>query len=46
MKLSILIPVYNEKSTLSDDVSRVIPQDVDGVDSKGSYNFNTIILEV
>jgi len=34
MKLSILIPVYNEKGTLSDVVSHVIKQDVEGVDSK------------
>ena len=33
MKLSVLMPVYNERKTLAEIVSRVLNQRVDGIDS-------------
>jgi glycosyltransferase involved in cell wall biosynthesis len=33
MKLSVLIPVYNERRTLGEIVNRVLKQDIDGVDA-------------
>jgi glycosyltransferase involved in cell wall biosynthesis len=35
MKLSILMPVYNERRTLREIVSRVLAQEVHGVDEVG-----------
>ena len=33
MKLSVLMPVYNERKTLAEIVSRVLEQRIDGIDS-------------
>ena len=33
MKLSILVPIYNEEQTLKEIIDRVLKQKVDGIDS-------------
>ena len=33
MKLSVLMPVYNERKTLAEIVSRVVEQRINGIDS-------------